>query len=67
MSTKWRYVDQLGYHTLTEEEIIDFYWVFWSSKMTSKYGESHPEISESNCIKDWIISYDAWRVNDEQS
>jgi hypothetical protein len=38
----------------TEEQIIEEYWDFWSSKMMKKYGVGHKLITRENCIEDWL-------------
>ena len=46
--------------TLTEDEIIDRYWKYWSNAM-EKIGK-HSEINRENCIEDFCIVN--WAVED---
>lgn len=50
---------------VTEDDIINLYWNFWSGKMISKYGEGHELISRENCIEDFIVVNWAWEKKDE--
>lgn len=45
---------------ITEDQIIEEYWEFWSRKMTEKYGPDHEWITTENCIEDWCTSH--WAV-----
>ena len=45
---------------ITEEEILDKYWQFWSSKIIEKYGEDNPIMTRDNCIDDWVVANWAW-------
>ena len=47
---------------MTEEEILEQYWPFWSKKMEEKYGPSHELITTENCIEDWMVTHLAWEV-----
>lgn len=45
---------------ISEDQIIEEYWEFWSRKMTEKYGPDHEWITTENCIEDWCTSH--WAV-----
>ena len=40
---------------MTEDEIINFYWDYWSKRMKEKYGENHHLITRERCIEDFVI------------
>lgn len=48
---------------LSEDQIIESYWNYWSKKMIEKFGENHPEITRENCINDWIVVHWATPVH----
>ena len=48
--------------TFTEQEILDFHWLYWKERMVEKYGEDHYLITEQNCIDDWAIENYATQV-----
>lgn len=50
---------------ITEDEILDDYWNFWSDKMIKKYGYGHELITKENCIHDWLVTNWAWEKKDE--
>lgn len=50
---------------VTEEDIINLYWAFWSGKMIKKYGEGHELITKENCIQDFLVVNWAWEKKDE--
>lgn len=39
----------------SEDKIIEDYWKYWSSKMTSKYGDNNELLTRHNCIEDWVL------------
>lgn len=39
--------------TMTEIQIIEEYWVQWSSEMR-KQGKDERDITHDNCIEDWV-------------
>ena len=58
-SDRWAFCEpaenDIGHNeiVMTEKEILDFYWDYWSNKMR-KLGKEHL-ISERSCIDDWIV------------
>lgn len=50
------------YETLSDDEIIEQYWDYWSSRMIAKYGleEFEKNWSKKECIEDWVIIHWAW-------
>jgi len=50
------------YETLSEDDILEQYWDYWSSKMIAKYGEEtfFKNWSTQDCIDDWTILHWAW-------
>lgn len=48
--------------TFTEQEILDFHWLYWKERMVKKYGPGHYLITEQNCIDDWAIENYATQV-----
>lgn len=54
-------------YEINEDQILDYYWSFWSDKMIKKYGYGHELITKENCIQDWIITNWAWEKKDESS
>jgi len=40
---------------ITEEGILDFYWITWKTLMEKKFGPDHPLITKENCIDDWVV------------
>jgi len=54
--------------TLSEQEILDYYWDYWYSNMCNKFGEDivDREYSKNYCLKDWCVAHRAWEVEDHQ-
>jgi hypothetical protein len=50
------------YETMTEDQIIEFYWTYWSSQMR-KVGRPEEMITRENCIEDFVIIHWAWEVD----
>jgi hypothetical protein len=48
--------------TLSEEEILEQYYTYWSGKMIEKYGQKEFEKtwSTQECIEDWVVVHCAW-------
>lgn len=40
---------------MTEEQILNDYWDYWSKRMKEVVGENSPEITKERCIEDWVI------------
>ena len=64
-SKYWTYVepgdgDQPVYTTLSENEILDFYWDYWSSQMV-KAGKDLNNYCPLDCIDDFAVIHWAWR------
>jgi adenylate kinase family enzyme len=59
---KFRY-RRVGANKIVEEveisdmDIIDMHWDYWSRKMTELYGLVSDEINRENCIRDWCNSH----------
>lgn len=49
------------YSTLSEEEILKYYFDYWSSRMKS-IGKNN-EITPDNCIYDWCVVHWAWETD----
>ncbi len=45
------------------EQIIDHYWSYWSDAMKKKFGEG-VELTQEQCLEDWIVVNWAWRRDD---
>lgn len=65
----WTYVEPTSpvdmspkYVTLSEDEIIEQYFTYWSSSM-KRVGKSEM-ISHQACIEDWVIIHWAWSDSD---
>lgn len=56
--------DQVKEVILTEDDILKEYWEFWSRKMSEKYGSDHEQITEKNCIEDWLVTHWATEVKE---
>lgn len=56
------------YITMSEDEILDDYWSFWSERMIQKYGYCQfiKEFSRQDCIDDWVVVHWAWESKDER-
>ena len=50
------------YETLSEDEILEQYYPYWSSKMIEKYGleEFNKNWCRLDCIDDWCVVHWAW-------
>ena len=48
-----------GDSVLSEEQILDYYWKYWSEKMRDK-GQREEVITKENCIDDWAVVHWAW-------
>ena len=59
--------DQLEAVMISEKQILMDTWDFWSRKMAEKHGADHEDITEENCIADWISSHSmAWEIPEER-
>lgn len=57
-SGRWLYSEpESGEHVITEDEIIESYFGYWSGEMGRKGAD---DISEEACIEDWAVTY--WAV-----
>jgi len=59
-------VDMVNYEythweTLSEQEILDQYYDYWSSKMILPWFNDNEDISKEKCIEDWCIVHWAER------
>jgi hypothetical protein len=54
--------------TLSEQEILDYYWDYWYDAMYKKYGRGivDRDYSQDHCIRDWKTIHWAWQVEDHQ-
>jgi hypothetical protein len=62
---KWKivYPDEVRGHVeevLTDEEILDTYYTWWSGEMLRVH--KAPMITEEMCIQDWVVVHWAWEV-----
>lgn len=50
---------EYGPRTLSEQQILDYYWNWWSTGM---HNVNKPEelITPENCIDDWVVIHWAW-------
>ena len=48
--------------TLSEDEILEEYYSYWSGKMIKKYGQEEFDkaYSKMDCIDDWVVVNWAW-------
>jgi hypothetical protein len=51
--------------TMSESEILDHYWDYWSNKMSERGLSSL--ITKENCINDFIVTNWAWEVFPDQA
>lgn len=49
---------------LTEEQILEFYYPWWSGEMLRRGGRS-PRITPVNCVDDYVIAQLAWEVPED--
>jgi hypothetical protein len=51
--------------TLSEDQIIEQYYPYWSGKMIEKFGQEEfdKNWSKKECIEDWIVVHWAWESN----
>ncbi len=54
--------------TLSEQEILDYYWDYWYNAMCKKHSKEtvDKEYTQTECIRDWITVHWAWEVEDHQ-
>jgi len=54
--------------TLSEQEILDYYWDSWYTNMCKKFGKNavDREYTKNHCLKDWCVIHWAWQVEDHQ-
>ena len=45
---------------ITEQEILDRYWDFWSEQVIKVRGPDFPHLNKETCIEDWVVSNWAW-------
>ena len=50
---------------LSEQDILDQYYPYWSGRMIEKYGQEEFDKtwSKKECIEDWVIVNWAWESN----
>lgn len=56
----WGWVDQGGRHTMTDSQILNFYFDHWADQMHRALKQD--EISAEQCIQDFVTIYWAWEV-----
>jgi hypothetical protein len=58
--------DEPVYETLSEDEILEQYYPYWSGKMIEKYGleEFNKTWSKKECIEDWVTIHWAWKSSE---
>lgn len=49
---------------MTEQDIIDQHWEFWSRKHGEMYGVLHPDINRENCLRDWCSSHSVIEIKE---
>ena len=49
---------------VTDDEILEDRWDWWKAMMEKKYGAGSPQITEENCIQDWVTDNYAWEWKD---
>lgn len=54
--------DEAVYETLSEKQIIEQYFEYWSEKMRDIGKEQL--ISEARCIEDWTVVHWAWETDE---
>ena len=54
--------------TLSEQEILDYYWDYWYTGMCENFGKDtvDQEYTKDHCLKDWKAVHWAWQVEDHQ-
>jgi len=54
--------------TLSEQEILDYYWNCWYTNMCEKFGKDtvDREYTKNHCLNDWCVVHWAWQVEDHQ-
>jgi len=54
--------------TISEQEILDYYWDYWYNAMCKKYGKEtvDRDYSQDHCLLDWKTVHWAWEVEDHQ-
>lgn len=50
---------------ISDHEILDDYWDWWSKAMIQKFGANHAYITPEHCIDDWVACNWAWEKKDE--
>lgn len=61
------YPDEFGNHveeTLSEQDIIDFYWEYWYEAMVR--AGKRDLVSIDRCVEDWIVVNWARQVDDDE-
>ena len=56
----FKYQDPSGEEILSEDEILDAYYLYWSNQMIKV--NKLPMVTEQHCLDDWITVYWAWEV-----
>jgi len=54
--------------TLSEQEILDYYWDYWYDTMCNKFSKEtvDQKYTQTDCIRDWKVIHWAWEVEDHQ-
>lgn len=59
---RWRYIDQDGYHEITDEEILAEFYPYWAERMTAA-GKAD-QITPDACRDDFVVVHWAWKVEE---
>ena len=57
------------YITMSEEEILDFYYPHWYKQMCGKFGKEHVDETycKQDCLEDWVVINRAWESHIKDS
>lgn len=49
---------------ITDLDILDMHWEYWSRKNAELYGVFHEDINAENCIRDWCSSHSVTEIKE---
>jgi hypothetical protein len=59
----WNGCDEAEPTCWNVDQILDYYWNYWSTAMKHKFGED-VDLDPVHCVEDWVTVNWAWRQDD---
>lgn len=59
----WDYLGNETYREITEQEIINNFWAYWSQQIISQHGKYSPLLTKERCIESWCTENYAHEID----